>query len=164
MRKLVALHKHWCAADALKQVILAPLPEEAIQMHGRRISEPAASVGEMHSQFLRLQVWYALIYVVIEGYRELKAADPEIDLLLKNEDLVNALRLFRNAMFHYQADPVSEKLMGFLEAESGQQWIRSLNREFKNFFEKSLPIEETMSLYTEPSPRRKPWWRFWGAA
>ncbi len=96
----------------------------------------------MASMFARLSVWYALLYVVVEGFRELNLSHPEVDELLKNEECVDCLRLFRNATFHYQNDPLTEKTLKFLEAKDSENWIRALNKALEKFFLQNLPIEQ----------------------
>ena len=51
---------------------------------------------------LFMQIWYGMLYVVVEGWRELGLVDDEIDALSKNSEYVTKLRNFRNAVFHYQ--------------------------------------------------------------
>jgi len=93
-----------------------------------------------------IQVYYALLYVVIEGYRELGYEDERLDQALSDEEKVGALRRLRNAMFHFQKNPLNEKLLGFLTAENSEHWIRELNEAFDQFFSKLLPIEEMKEL------------------
>lgn len=145
MIKLVALHKHWCIADAVRVVIGAPImkPEqeaEAIKRYGQEF----ALLGEHASMVARISVWYALLYVVVEGYRDLKQEFEPLDALLQQEEYVNLLRLFRNATFHYQEDPLSEKIIGFLDKKDSEHWIHELNKQFQAFFLKVLPINETL--------------------
>jgi hypothetical protein len=145
MIEFIALHKHWCIADAVRVVIGASImkPEqeaEAIKRYGQEFT----LLGENASMVARLSVWYALLYVVIEGYRDLKQEFEPLDALLKQEEYVNLLRLFRNATFHYQEDPLSEKIIGFLDKKDSEHWIRELNKQFKEFFLKILPINETL--------------------
>lgn len=145
MIKLVALHKHWCIADAVRVVIGTPImkPEqeaEAIKRYGQEF----ALLGEHASMVARISVWYALLYVVVEGYRDLKQEFEPMDALLQQEEYVNLLRLFRNATFHYQEDPLSEKIIGFLDKKDSEHWIHELNKQFQAFFLKVLPINETL--------------------
>ena len=140
MKELVALHKHWCVADSVAQFITAEVPAD-----GKYELAPEHKALAQHgSQFMRLSVWYALLYVVIEGYQELGLEDEAIDFLLQREDLVDALRRFRNAQFHYQKDPINEKLLIFLEARDSTTWPRELNQEFKRYFEEAFPIRELL--------------------
>ncbi|ALS33075.1 hypothetical protein PTRA_a1935 [Pseudoalteromonas translucida KMM 520] len=137
--KLVSLHKHWITADAIKQVVSAPVDEET------GLPEELQELAKYHSMFQRLTVLYSLLYIVVEGYRELKYENKIIDDLLANEDFVDALRLFRNAIFHYQKQPIPEKAMKFLELTESELWIRKLHSSFGAFFEKELPIGETLN-------------------
>ncbi|OAI09012.1 hypothetical protein A1353_05450 [Methylomonas methanica] len=161
-KELVALHKHWCIADSIKQVVLAPLPEISRQTTTKRLPDDLAAFAESHSRFMRLQIWYALLYVVIEGYRALDHKSVEVEKLLSNEEMVNALRLFRNAVFHYQKDPLTEKLLVFLDAKESEIWIWHLNSALKKHLEFLLPIESWFNTVAVPVYRR-PWWRFWGS-
>tara|TARA_R110000764_G_C11017266_1_gene383843 strand:+ start:92 stop:529 length:438 start_codon:yes stop_codon:yes gene_type:complete len=137
--KLVSLHKHWITADAIKQVVSSKVDVEA------GLPEELQKLAESHSIFQRLTVLYSLLYVVVEGYRELKYENEIIDSLLAQDDYVDALRLFRNAIFHYQKQPIPEKAMKFLELKESELWIHKLHRSFGSFFEKELPIGETIN-------------------
>lgn len=138
MKKLVALHKYWINADAINKVVISNL--EANTNSG--LSDKVAELATIYSSFARLSVLYGLIYVVIEGYKELKYTNENIDSLLARDDYVDALRLFRNATFHYQNKAISEKALKFLELEESENWIRELHSAFKLFFENELPIKE----------------------
>ena len=64
MLKLIALHKHWLAADAVKQFLFASIPVD----DKNTLPEDLVEVAQAWSAMLRLEVFYALMYVVIEGY------------------------------------------------------------------------------------------------
>ena len=66
MEKLISLHKHWINADAIKQVIATKINDNS------KLPDELHIEAEMHSAFARLSILYGLIYVVIEGYQELK--------------------------------------------------------------------------------------------
>ncbi len=140
MIKLAALYKHWCIADSVKQFITAEvaIPETA------QLSEAFVQAAQLHSSFMRLSVWYSLLHVVVEGYQELKLSDPKVEEYLQKTEFVEALRRFRNAMFHYQADPFSHKLMTFLQLQDATDWARGLNKALEACLQKLLPIEETI--------------------
>ena len=135
---IVSLHKHWCTANAVKQFIVSGLDEH----DGSDLPPWLSELGNMESMMSRMCVWYALLYVVIEGYKELDVNHVAVDKCLANRDYVNCLRRFRNAIFHYQKNPFSEKLLEFLEAKESEYWIRELNKAFEDFFLNSLPIKE----------------------
>lgn len=139
MEKLVSLHKYWINADAIKQVVMIEIGGDC-----SKLPDDIEQLAEIHSSFARLSVLYGLIYVLIEGYKELEYSNEQIDILLAQDDFVNALRLFRNATFHYQKKPISEKALKFLELEESEIWIRMLHIAFKLFFEKELLIKEML--------------------
>src|SRR4051812_6958426 len=74
---IASLHKHWITADAVKArmnlEIKAPedMPKEFV------------AEAQKWSQMQTMAVFYALFYLVIEGYRELGLKDEAIDKLLE---------------------------------------------------------------------------------
>lgn len=143
MKKLIALHKHWVTADAIKEAV------DAAAEPNTSLPDGLYELAKIHSSFARLSVLYGLIFVVIEGYRELNYSDNQIDFLLSNEEYVDALRRFRNATFHYQKEPISDKLLPFLELQDSELWIKNLHNAFRSFFENSLPIKQIIDKLQE---------------
>lgn len=141
--ELAALHKHWLAAGAvnvhLRRSMKSP---ERLETGG--LPEPLAAMAEKWSAFEVLRVWYSLLYVVAEGYQELKLHDDAVDGLLAQGDYLQTLRLFRNATFHFQKDPFSPKILGFLTTPESEVWVKDLDRAFKRLFERELKIEEVL--------------------
>jgi len=85
---------------------------------------------------------YSGIYLVIEGWKDLGLKDDRIEKLIESP-FVDRLRLFRNATFHYQKEPISWKHLQFFgtEEEQTEIWLNDLYREFERFFaENTLPI------------------------
>ena len=80
---------------------------------------------------LMMQMWYGLLYVVIEGWKELGLVDAEIDNLLRQADYVTKLRNFRNAVFHYQRQFLPVKQEGLFADRSMVEWITTLSDAFK---------------------------------
>ena len=78
------------------------------------------------------------LYAVIEGYRELQLQDPKIDGLLRSPN-VDALRLLRNATFHFQKEFFSPKMMHFIGSADSVPWVRSLTEAFSEFFLREVP-------------------------
>lgn len=137
--KLLALYAHWCNADAIRIFVHADLPEGECDGD---LPKELSRLGAISSSLSRLSVWYSLLYVVVEGYGELKLIDADIDALLKQRKYVEYLRIFRNATFHYQRNPLTKKARAFLCAEDSEIWIRSMNRALEKFFLARLPIKE----------------------
>ncbi|MBF0475906.1 MAG: hypothetical protein HQK59_08730 [Deltaproteobacteria bacterium] len=136
--KIVALHKHWITADAVKQFVSSNVIERGSEEFPAWFKD----LGNMASMFARMSVWYALLYVVVEGFRELNLSHPEVEELLKNEEYLDSLRLFRNATFHYQKNPLTEKAWRFLLAKDSEIWIKHINDAFEKFFFENLPLEQ----------------------
>ncbi|MDJ0625261.1 MAG: hypothetical protein QNJ31_02705 [Candidatus Caenarcaniphilales bacterium] len=72
-------------------------------------------------------VFYSLLYVVIEGYQELKLQDAKVNQLLEKKHHVEALRRLRNSTFHYQNEPFPEKSIVFLENKNSEHWVHDLH-------------------------------------
>ena len=97
----VRLHNHWLNADAVN---------EAMKIYRKKLDESPdvpnvpkeiSDLGTNGLFFNVLKVYYSLIYVVIEGYKELKLSDDKIDELLADDEKVQLLRRFRNRIFHF---------------------------------------------------------------
>ncbi|OJT22440.1 hypothetical protein BO221_21910 [Archangium sp. Cb G35] len=90
-------------------------------------------------EFMRvISIWYAMLYVVIEGYRELKLVDGQLDSLLASKN-VDQLRLYRNALFHFQKNyPESPKVFGVLNNEAFPDWAKRVHRAFDRFFSENF--------------------------
>ena len=85
--------------------------------------------------------WLASLYVVVEGWQEIGEPDPVIsNLILKYDDYYQLMRRFRNAVYHFQPKPMSEKISDFLEVKSeGHAWAYALLFEFKRFLVLTVP-------------------------
>ncbi len=143
--KLAALHRHWVVADAVRVVLRqrTGTPEQEA-VDAAKYGFEYVAFGENASMLARMQVWYALLYVVVEGYKELGLPFAPLDEVLASADYVDLLRRFRNATFHYQADPLSDKLIDFLAKDDSENWIRELNKRLGAFFMQALPIQSTL--------------------
>jgi hypothetical protein len=77
-----------------------------------------------------MRLWLSTLYVVAEGYQDLKLTDPALEILLADEYLAS-LRQFRNGTLHYQRDP--RKQVQFITHERFV-WAESLHKAFDRFF------------------------------
>src|ERR1035438_1862649 len=86
----------------------ASLMRQEFDEHLRNEEEQAA-LGDDPAAFLvskgglKMCLWYGMLFVVVEGWREAKLSDPEVDRLLASPN-TELLRRFRNGMFHFQKD------------------------------------------------------------
>ncbi|MGX5695718.1 hypothetical protein ACWKWP_05915 [Agromyces soli] len=118
--RLMSLHKYWLNADFLRDVFMRRLKN----------SDPPAEAdfATTMDNHIAMSLWYATVYVVIEGSRGAGLSDPDLDVLLA-DDHVDHLRRFRNQIFHYQEEYDNPKLLEFLgenddDAEAVTTWIR----------------------------------------
>lgn len=157
MVKLAALHRHWIIADAVRvvlhQKVTTPDQEE---LAIKRFGPEYVLFGEHASMICRMQIWYSLLYVVVEGYRELRQNYEPLEVVLAKDEYVDLLRRFRNATFHFQADPLNEKLIDFLDKQDSEIWIYDLNQQLEAFLTQSLPIKETIEKMEKKGPPKIP--------
>lgn len=120
MIPLVALQKHWHTMDAVGRFEADPPLDGKLRVGS---NQPLSQ-----STFMRTSVWLGLLYVVVEGYRELRLQDHRVDYFLSFSDRVEELRRFRNCIFHYQSDPDDARLGAFLNREACLGWAHELSR------------------------------------
>jgi hypothetical protein len=143
--KVGALHRYWVRADAIRELI------KKNQIFGIR-SRKNRLIYDLDI-FLIIETYYSLLYVVIEGYKEINIEDKNINILLQENNYVDFLRLFRNSIFHYQKEPISEKTLKFLETKDSEIWINKLNIALKKYFEENLKIKEIYDIFKKKSTK-----------
>jgi hypothetical protein len=124
VRKIHVLQRYWIWADAMKIHFLRELD---------RVDDTAPKGEPSIQQLMYMSYWYATLYVVIEGWRELKLNDPTVDPLLQSPH-VDLLRLYRNGVFHFQEKYWSDKIVGFvMGGADSARWIRELHQAIGEF-------------------------------
>jgi hypothetical protein len=88
---VVSLHKYFIWANKMRTEFDKILPQcqQDMDWHDKEAIE----------MNLSMSYWYGTLYVVIEGWKELKLSDPKIDALLDSPN-VELLRRYRNGVFH----------------------------------------------------------------
>lgn len=125
---LLSLHRYWIWANRMREHFYSLVPKVAGNPVPDRFS-PDAIEADLYMSF-----WYGELYVVIEGWRELRLSDPAIDALLTSPN-VDLLRLYRNGVFHFQRDYFDERFQGFIrDGENAVSWVRKLNEAFGAYF------------------------------
>ena len=85
--------------------------------------------------------WYASLYVVVRGFRNLRLIDPRINALLASPN-VKALRRCWNGVFHYQPDYFSATLLEPIQSPNFIGWVRELMEAFCAYFAREIkPVE-----------------------
>lgn len=118
--RVMALHKYFLNADFARDVFM--------RRTNREQSPAEVDFASSMDDSIALSLWYATVYVVIEGWRATEISDSEVDALL-GDDRVDDLRRFRNQIFHYQPAYDNPKLLEFLgtgdaDAQEATAWIR----------------------------------------
>jgi hypothetical protein len=123
--EVFSLHRYFLQANQMRTYYDA-----------RLVCEGAATVDDdkWTQQWIDLSLWYACLYVVMEGWRELGLSDSELDDLLASPH-VELLRRFRNGVAHYQARYWDDRFKAFLmEGADSADWARSVNSAFGRVF------------------------------
>jgi hypothetical protein len=96
---------------------------------------------------LKMCLWYGMLYVVIEGWREAQLSDPEVDRLLASPN-TELLRRFRNGMFHFQKDQwLPTKLSDFfVPTNQTVEWVRAVTTELRRY------LMTEMNKISKPPP------------
>jgi len=91
--------------------------------------------GQSIEATMYMSLWYALLYVVVEGWRRLRLSDPVIDELLSKADHVRVLKRYRHGVAHFQSNYVDSRFTEIMkDSEATVPWIRDLNRELGRWF------------------------------
>jgi len=123
---LCALHRYFIWANGLRDHF-----EKALAAHGppREADFPAWFADDVG---LFMSHWYASLYVVVEGYRELGLHDPKLDVLLTSPH-VELLRRYRNGVDHFQKDYFDGRFVDFMGPPVTPRWVREVHAEFGRF-------------------------------
>jgi hypothetical protein len=87
-----AYHREMIAAGTLKRSLDEWAELNTLQT--RRVEN-----NEMTRAVAHMDIWLAMLYVVVEGWRKWKFFDPTVDRLLESQ-FVDDLKAYRHAMFH----------------------------------------------------------------
>jgi hypothetical protein len=126
-QSVLTLHKYFLWATQMREHFYALVPEFSADPNRERFSEAGLKID------LYMSLWYGMLYVVAEGWQELKLSDPAVDSLLASPNL-NLLRLYRNGSFHFQEDYFSKKFLGFMQSGDTPTWAGSLHDGFGVYF------------------------------
>ena len=132
---IVSLHRYYSWARTLRTHFERPFKEwHEKGLKEENVEEWFGPTG-MGEGVALMSYWYAALYVVIEGWRELGLKDDRIDELLTSEH-ADRLRVHRNATCHYQAEYFVKKWNRFEKEPGSVEWVWALDREFSRFFMK----------------------------
>lgn len=134
--KVATLYRYYLYAVVMRD----HLKKENLEEFIKQLKDDASSIILIFSSPVGVYMtyFYSAIYLVIEGWKELKLLDPTVDKLIDSPN-TDKLRLFRNATFHYQKEPISPKLLQFLGTpeEATEKWIGELYNAFGAYFKQN---------------------------
>jgi hypothetical protein len=131
--EILTLHRYFIWQNAMRAHFLQRLKEVAEGAHEGRAGHPDIEL------FLYMSYWYAGLYVVVEGWRELGLQDEEIDLLLESSN-VDLLRRYRNGVFHFQRTYYDNRFLELMgEGEDVVEWVHGLANAFGRYFLSVIP-------------------------
>ena len=126
MDSVVSLHKYYMWATYMAAELEKEMP---------KITRPIswADPKALHA-FMFMSYWYATLYVVAEGWQELRLSDPAVDALLSTPQLA-LLRRYRNGVFHFQKDYCDDRYRGlFDQGQAAKKWVNDLHHAFTAYF------------------------------
>ena len=137
-KKEQAICHYWFMAEGVRCTINTKFPIPV--RHGTVLA------GVLHD-LNRHHIWYALLYVLIEGYRAMKDvhASEKIEGFLSDEDRISHLRLFRNAVFHFQDEPYHDKMLSFASSPGVEAWALALHEAMKDYCDTVFPGFERLA-------------------
>lgn len=123
--RLFSLHRYFLHSSSMRR-----LYEDRIRDYGAA----AVDSDDWVQQWVYLCLWYATLYVVVEGWRdELRLSSVEVDALLADVTMVESLRRFRNGTFHFQGTYYDDRLIEFVgKGEASAQWVALLHDALSN--------------------------------
>ncbi len=124
---MFSLRKYLCHACSMRRL------RDAV---GDSIVEGRQDAGDYHDYQMLNNLWYAHLYVVIEGWLELGLAHTQVNKLITTPN-TSLLKAYRNAVFHFQkSDKFWKKTDPFVESELNPiQWAEALVKALDEFFD-----------------------------
>jgi len=123
---IYTLHRYYIWANKLRT--------DFYQVLGNHVPSDIVSTKSGFEELLYMSYWYASLYVVIEGWRDLNLNDSKIDILLSSPN-VDLLKRYRNGVFHFQKNYFDNRFSDLIvNGINVVEWITELNREFGRFF------------------------------
>lgn len=126
---LITLHRYYIWANKLR------VDFQNILKNKNKISKAEYEIESL----MYMSLWYGMLYVVIEGWLELKFKDQVIEDLLKSK-YTNLLKQYRNGVFHFQKKYKDEKFEDLDKEKDAVKWIVDLNKELGRFFLEKLKV------------------------
>ncbi len=121
MEDLITLHRYYIWANRLRENF-----DSTLTSLGNKLSPDNIPLAFADDLGLFNSYWYAALYVVVEGWRDLGFHDEEIDGLLESPNL-DLLRRYRHGVCHFQREYFDRRFVELIEAPDSVEWVRRLH-------------------------------------
>ena len=81
-----------------------------------------------------MNLWSALLYTVIEGWKKLRLKDENLIKMLRSKN-VDLLRKYRNYVFHFGDEKIED--LDLLKSKESAVWIQNINATLGEWFLKN---------------------------
>jgi hypothetical protein len=140
---VLSLHRYFVAASRMQHHFESnPVSFEAIQ--AGTSEDPNRAVLELFAgpRGNFMYYWYASLYVVVEGFRDLHLNEPTIEVLIQSPN-ANALRRCRNAAFHFRPAYLTARSLKLISAPEFIGWVRELMTALRSYFDRDLKLAQS---------------------
>ena len=124
---LITLHRCYIWANKLR------VDFQSILENKGKISKAKYEIESL----MYMSLWYGMLYVVIDGWQNLKLKDEVVDELLKSK-YTKSLKRYRNGVFHFQKKYKDIRFEELDRERGAVSWVIKLNKEFGRFFLEKL--------------------------
>src|SRR6266542_4047869 len=104
----LTLHRYFLNASRNRSLFMQKLDEEELD--------------HLHT-VVHLDLWYACLYVVVEGWRRKKIDDAAVTESLRHGKNRSLLESYRNAVFHYHPDYVDSRRAAVFKSTEFVGWV-----------------------------------------
>jgi hypothetical protein len=117
--RYLTLHRYFLHASRNRSLFLA-------ELQGGDLEGPRTR--------LHLELWYACLVPVLEGWRKEKIKEAAVTAFIRQNRKVELLRRCRNAVFHYSPHYLDERTEGLMAEVGMVEWVHGLHDAISAFF------------------------------
>ena len=138
-----SLHRYWIYSNRMREYFEAALmaSQQDFSSLAKETDLAKATLSTVTFAIgpgIFMSYWYGSLYVVIEGWRQLRLTDPKIDPLLLSPN-VRLLKKYRDGVFHFQKNYFDDRFLGFIKAKDSVEWVRTIHSELGEYFRREIP-------------------------
>jgi hypothetical protein len=119
MTRYFTLHRYFLHANRNRNLFLA-------EIQGKHPDGPLA--------WLHLELWYACLVPVLEGWRKEKIKNAAVTAFMRHHRKIKLLIQCRNVVFHYSPHYFDERTMELIAEEEIVTWVHGLHDSISAFF------------------------------